>query len=104
MATIKNGAKLDVKASALPVRYEGYGRFTVASGSEPGRVYTVQADRNADDFGGWDCDCAWGEQVAAGECSGSCSHVRAAFRWLGEYRAKQERRAAHLLPREGGGG
>lgn len=96
MATIKNGAKLDAKAATLPVEYVGFGRFVVASGSTPGAVYHVQADHNADDVTGWDCDCAWGARVAAGECSGACSHVRAAHLWLVDYRAKQARRAARV--------
>lgn len=97
MATIKNGAKLDAKAATLPVEYVGWGRFVVASGSTPGAVYHVQADHNADDFAGWTCDCAWGERVEAGECSGACSHVRAAHGWITRYRAAQARKAARVL-------
>lgn len=96
MATIKNTAALDLKAQTLPVSYSGFGRFVVASGSTPGAVYHVQADKNADDFAGWACDCPWGERVEAGECSGSCSHIRAAHRWLVDYRAKQARAAARV--------
>lgn len=97
MATIKNGAKLDAKAATLPVEYVGWGRFVVASGSTPGAVYHVQADHNADDVTGWDCDCPWGARVAAGECSGACSHVRAAHGWITRYRAAQARKAARVL-------
>ena len=97
MVTIKNTAKLDAKAAALPVEYTGWGRFVVASGSTPGAVYTVQADRNADDFAGWSCDCPWGARVEEGLCSGSCSHVRAAFGWLVKDRARKARAAARVL-------
>lgn len=96
MVAIKNTAKLDAKAATLPVEYQGFGRFVVASGSKPGEVYHVQADKNADNTAGWDCTCPWGERVEAGLCSGSCSHVRAAHMWLVDYRAKQERRAARV--------
>lgn len=97
MATIKNGAKLDAKAATLPVEYVGWGRFVVASGSTPGVVYHVQADHNADDVAGWDCDCPWGERVADGLASGSCSHVRAAHGWTVRYFAAQARKAARVL-------
>lgn len=97
MATIKNTAKLDAKAATLPVEYVGFGRFVVASGSTPGAVYHVQADRNADDFAGWSCDCPWGARVEAGECSGACSHVRAAHGWLVKDRARTARAAARLV-------
>ncbi len=97
MVTIKNAAKLDAKAAALPVEYTGWGRFVVASGSTPGQVYHVQADHNPDDFAGWACDCPWGARVEAGECSGSCSHVRAAHGWLVRDRARKARAAARVV-------
>ena len=96
MATIKNAGRLDAKAATLPVEYSGWGRFVVASGSTPGAVYHVQADHNADDVTGWTCNCPWGARVEAGECSGACSHVRAAHGWLVAYRAKQARQAARI--------
>lgn len=95
--TVKNARRLDAKAATLPVEYVGWGRFVVASGSTPGAVYHVQADHNADDVTGWDCDCPWGARVAAGECSGACSHVRAAHGWITRYRAAQARKAARVL-------
>ena len=65
------------KALALATRYDGRGRFTVASGSTVGLVYTVQApagERNPEE---WTCDCTWSDYRGS-----MCSHVRAAAREL----------------------
>lgn len=80
-------AAVIAKGRALAARYEGAGRFTVASGSTVGLVYTVQApagERNAEN---WLCDCRWSEYNGA-----MCSHVRAAAREL----ARRDRSEARV--------
>lgn len=55
------------RALHLPVRDEGRGVYTVASGSEPGVTYTVRA--NGATWTAWACDCV---------APGCCSHKLAA--------------------------
>lgn len=65
------------KAAAIAVRYDGAGRFTVSSGSTPGKTYTVQAPYRDRDPRTWACSCDWSANGGR-----LCSHVRAASRWL----------------------
>ena len=78
------------KAKQLAVRYEGSGRFVVASGTTIGQVYYVQAAYGDDNPENWTCDCTWSEYNGS-----MCSHVRAADRVLARFdRAKAQRRTA----------
>lgn len=98
-----NHEALDAKAAALPVRWAGMGahgegRFTVASGSEPGKIYTVAvADpRDAHRPELFDCTCEWAANGGAG-----CSHARAVGLHLTAETVKRERaakKAARLAP------
>lgn len=69
------------KALHLPVRDEGRGIYTVASGSEPGVTYTVRVGGAS--WTGWTCDCV---------APGACSHKLAAA----AYAASRARRAARV--------
>lgn len=96
MARLANSQTVEAKAAALPVRWAGMGphgagRFTVASGSEPGKVYTVEvADpRDAGRPALFNCNCAWAENGGK-----ACSHARATSRFLVDSQAKRERAAA----------
>lgn len=93
----KNHGKLQDKAATLPVRYAGAGRFIVASGSEPGRVYTV-ATNGAHDPADWSCCCPWGERGGR-----LCSHVRAAVLEVGR-QGERNARAARRADRNAAGG
>lgn len=76
------------KAAALPVRYEGRGRFAVASGTTPGVVYYVQAPRGEREPIRWRCSCDWSRSGGA-----LCSHVRAADRELARLELRRRLRA-----------
>lgn len=96
MARVADSSAVEAKAAALPVKWAGMGahgagRFTVASGSEPGKVYTVEvADpRDAGRPALFDCNCAWAENGGR-----ACSHARAVDRFLTVETAKRERAAA----------
>lgn len=82
------------KAAALAVRYEGRGRFAVASGSTPGLVYEVQAPAGNRDPLAWACSCEWAARGGFG-----CAHARAAGAWLARWYARQERAAARAARR-----
>lgn len=96
MARVADSKTVEAKAAALPVRWAGMGphgagRFAVASGSEPGKVYTVTvADpRDADRPALFDCTCEWAENGGK-----ACSHARATSRFMLDAQAKRERAAA----------
>lgn len=96
MARLANSQTVEAKAAALPVRWAGMGphgagRFSVASGSEPGKVYTVEvADpRDADRPALFDCNCEW-----AANGGKACSHAQATSRYLVAETVKRERAAA----------
>lgn len=72
-ARVADSAAVLAKASQLAVRYEGRGRFSVASGSEPGECHHVQAPRWCRDSTYWSCTCAWAQHGGK-----ACAHVRAA--------------------------
>lgn len=88
-ARLASSPKVQDKAAQLAARYVGRGRFVVASGSEPGRVYEVQAPRGQRDCGHWDCDCAWSHHGGR-----LCSHVQAAARELARLDRRKARRRA----------
>lgn len=74
------------KAAHLPVRDEGSGFYTVASGSEPGVTYSVRA--NGADWRTWPCDC-----VAPGACShqlAAATHIATAARRAANVEAAAE--------------
>lgn len=82
-ARVAESAAVKRKAEGLAVRYLGRGAFVVASGSEPGKTYTVQAPYGCLDTRQWTCDCPSNLRC--------CSHVRAAGLELGRlYRQKRE--------------
>lgn len=96
MAREAGSKTVEAKAAVLPVRWagmgpRGQGLFSVASGSEPGKVYTVSvADpRDADRPALFDCTCDW-----AANGGRACSHARAVARHLAEKQAKLDRQAA----------
>lgn len=96
MARVADSKTVEAKAAALPVKWAGMGpggvgRFTVASGSEPGKTYTVEvADpRDADRPALFGCNCEW-----AANGGRACSHARATSRYLTDATAKRERAAA----------
>ena len=98
MARVADSKTVEAKAAALPVKWAGMGahgegRFSVASGSEPGKVYTVTAldPRDLDRPALLGCTCAWAENGGK-----ACSHARAVARWSEAERAKRDRAAARV--------
>lgn len=96
MARVAVSKSVEAKAAALPVRWagmgpHGVGRFSVASGSEPGKVYTVEVldPRDADRPALFGCNCEW-----AANGGKACSHARATSRYLVAETSKRERAAA----------
>lgn len=71
------------KALHLPVRAEGHGTYTVASGSEPGVTYTVRVGGAS--WTGWSCDCV---------APGACSHKLAAAAFAATAARRSARGAA----------
>lgn len=84
---IASSDRVAAKAAALAVRYLGDGDFAVASGSEPGKVYTVTI--TGMDTQVWPCTCAWADKGGL-----YCSHVRAAEAEALRIRAARQRAAA----------
>lgn len=103
MARMAESKTVESKAAALPVKWAGTGQhgeglFSVASGTEPGKVYTVTA-LDPRDLGRpalLDCTCAW-----AANGGKACSHARAVSRWSADQQAKRARAARLAARREG---
>ncbi len=74
---LATSAAVVAKGRALAARYEGRGRFTVASGSTVGLVNSVAAPAGERNPEHWLRDCRWSEYNGA-----MCAHVRAAAREL----------------------
>ena len=103
MARVADSSTVKAKAAVLPVKWAGVGAhgaglFTVASGSEPGKTYTVEvADpRDADRPALFGCTCEW-----AARGGRACSHAQATSRYLVDTQAKRERAAARAARRAG---
>ena len=81
-------ATVRAKADHLAVAWRGAGALDVASGTRPGVVYHVQADRDPSGAA-WTCSCEWARHGGSG-----CSHVRAAVRHVERMRRAAARAGA----------